>query len=695
MIETSSTDLTSDIFQQTGDINQMLFPPSYREFPVDAEQFFMDDYYLGIGAGKNLRPDVKKDLLDFYSKDYYIWVADGAVGRGKSYGAAECPLCYELYKTGILDNPQEYVGLAPGTTIYFATLADVEDNARDKIFAGVKAKIMLSPWFQKNMPFDPNKKSELDFGYFDKRGKFVSRNITFRYFATSMSGPISKDIYMAAFDEVNFMPIVKNSRRNRRQTSEFDMAQRLVNALDIRIYSRFMDKKTGHVPGKIFIISQSEYPDDFTERKRKEYQGKPWFFYTTGAVWKGYGEDSFANWFRIQIPQPNLFPNLGLSNKDLRVLSDDEKPAKGCREFKVPVVWKDKLVNADGNVNKEALLQLGGIRITDLGGRFIGEVAWNRSRQNPFGVFETVIDDLRIEWSKFCKKVTRKQNGKTETEWIPRINPDAPRFIHIDASLGAEYPFGFAMVHPAGVIENLKRDENEPAIKVCVDLVLRIVRDPNGKISYRKVRELIYDLSDWGFDIMGISFDQFQSESWRQPLEERGFTVEEISVEESIRPYQLLSSAIDENRFDCYYNPLLEEEFRDVKLESMGRRWKILTRKFKDQADCCAGTLANIYKNLDNLSLPQLWVDEKPSQRRKSDREEILAETKKEVEPEKTFIGLDEKEADEAREDEMISSITIGRMDSSEDDEPDQRESSDGLSSAGEMMNREIKKNFR
>jgi len=670
--------------------------PSYREFPVDPDQFFMDDYYLGIGAGKNLRPDVKKDLLDFYSKEHYIWVADGAVGRGKSFGAAECPFCYEIYKTGILDNPQEYVGLAPGTTIYFATLADVEDNARDKIFSGVKAKIMLSPWFQKNMPFDPNKKSELDFGYYDKRGKFVSRNITFRYFATSMSGPISKDIYTAAFDEVNFMPIVKNSRRNRRQTSEFDMAQRLVNALDIRIHSRFMDKKTGNVPGKIFIISQSEYPDDFTERKRKEYEGKPWFFYTTGAVWKGYGEGSFANWFRIQIPQPKLFPNLGLSNKDLKVLGDDEKLDKGCKEFKAPVVWKEKLLNQDGSVNKEALLQLGGIRITDLGGRFIGEVTWNRARKNPVEVFETVIDDLKIEKHKLCQKGTVVVDGKIDYEWVPIINPDAPRFIHIDASLGAEYPFGFAMCHPVGIIENLKRDENEPAVKVCVDLVLRIVRDQNGKISYRKVRELIYDLSDWGFDIMGISFDQFQSESWRQPLEERGFYVEEVSVETSIRPYQLLSSAIDENRWDCYYNPLLEEEFRDVKLESMGQRWKILTRKFKDVADCCAGSMFLIYKNLENLSLPQLWVKEKTKgQNRKSDREEILTAIKKEEEPEKPFVGLDEKEADEVREEENISSITIGRFNSDDDDDEPESDRQEDITTPESMMDRAIKQNFK
>ena len=68
----------------------------------------LDEYYLGIGAGKNLRPLVKEDLITFFEEDHYLAIFDGSIGYGKSFFVS-CAFCYELYILGCYKNPQDYL----------------------------------------------------------------------------------------------------------------------------------------------------------------------------------------------------------------------------------------------------------------------------------------------------------------------------------------------------------------------------------------------------------------------------------------------------------------------------------------------------------------------------------------------------------------------------------------------------------
>ena len=87
--------------------------------------------------------------------------------------------------------------------------------------------------------------------------------------AGSDTGAIGMNVFGGIIDEMNFMPRVKGSAFSRlRGGEEYDKAQALYLSIIRRMKSRFMVR--GMLPGKLILVSSSNYPGDFTDQKIEE-----------------------------------------------------------------------------------------------------------------------------------------------------------------------------------------------------------------------------------------------------------------------------------------------------------------------------------------------------------------------------------------------------------------------------------------
>jgi len=113
----------------------------------------------------------------------------------------------------------------------------------------------------------------------------------------------------------------------------------------------------------------------------------------------------------------------------------------------------------------------------------------------------------QIKWNEIAYQT---DNG----EWLPRQNSWAKRHIHLDPALTGD-GYGFCMGHIAGLVP-VRRSQDQGEITeylpmYVVDFVLRIKGEPGEEVLFRKVRQLIYEVSAHGFHIARISADKYQS----------------------------------------------------------------------------------------------------------------------------------------------------------------------------------------
>lgn len=87
------------------------------------------------------------------------------------------------------------------------------------------------------------------------------------------------------------------------------------------------------------------------------------------------------------------------------------------------------------------------------------------------------------------------------------------------------------------------------------------VEAPSGdRMSFQKVINFIVWLRQNGFNILGISTDQFQSSYVRETLNQQGFDTEVISVDKSEDPYISLRNLLQDQRLELIKHQLQEDE---------------------------------------------------------------------------------------------------------------------------------------
>jgi hypothetical protein len=150
----------------------------------------------------------------------------------------------------------------------------------------------------------------------------------------------------------------------------------------------------------------------------------------------------------------------------------------------------------------------------------------------------------------------------------PIRDPYAPRHIHIDPSSTGDAT-GFAMGHVSGWREVVRRDDDgnqypERAPEIMIDVVLRIVPPAGGEIILGDVRKIVYELSKHGYMITCVSIDSWNSVEAIQKLVQRGFNTKQLSVDRTMGPYDMVKSALYEDRLFYYDYPPLLQELREL-----------------------------------------------------------------------------------------------------------------------------------
>jgi len=384
----------------------------------------------------------------------------------------------------------------------------------------------------------------------------------------------------------NFMTVVEKSKAAGRGNKRFDLAESVYYSIQRRMKSRFMD--AGTIPGKLVIVSSKNYPDTFMERRIKEVRdtGEEGVFIRDYATWEPKRSGTYSG---VTFPV-----EAGSISHTSRIL--DEEQAKNSVGT---IVWVPEEFRKDFERDiDQAVRDLAGIATATINPYFKDFRRVFNSIDDRIHPFTAEATNL-LDGADFIKAALVEQEQRT-LKFKPRLFPEAPRWVHVDPSVSGDAT-GIAMGHVAGLIEIDKRDDDteewkkEDAPLICIDFMLRVVPPPGGEIRFGSVRQLVYNLTEMGFNIRGVSYDSYQSRESLQHYRERGYQAEQFSVEKE-DAYKLLKDAFYEGRIKFYkYAPVLKELRQ---LEHDGKTGKVdhPPGGSKDVADALCGVVVGLMR---------------------------------------------------------------------------------------------------
>ena len=475
-IKSLQPELTKDqVAQQLSEaIAVFTDPERWDEVPVDIETFIESPDYLNL---KNyVWPEVKKELIEFYAGNYREAVFNEAIGAGKSWKASIIAI-YEVYRILCLKNPQKEFNLAPRSKIAFMNMSLNAEQAKDIVFGNIQARVDESPWFIKNARRDPKIRSVI---------RFPAKSIYIVPGNSKESFPAGYNIFAAILDEAAWYLEKDNE----------SLAQKIYNAMDRRIRSRFRDF------GKLVIISSPRYTDDFIERKMREAITDKTIYARRSALWDvkpGFDLSETAT-FKVQAQTDN-----------------------GLEDIKIPVIFFK-----DYHKNPELFLR-------------------------DFAAIPSLTLEPYIKDHKSIEDAAKLDKIKNlwKQGYLLYDEPDrygTPCYIHVDLGLKKD-ACGVVMV---------TRYKN--LIIAPLVAQIQGSKQHSGEVDFSEIRDLILRLRAKGFNIKKISFDGWQSIDSIQQLKKRGFDVEVLSIDRSLAAYDTLKGLLMERRLRVpAFEPLLKE----------------------------------------------------------------------------------------------------------------------------------------
>lgn len=590
----------------------------YKQQPVSIEQFVRDPYFLG-NTCENIYPQLLKDLNELFSGGYQEAIFTGSIGWGKTF-LASIGVCRVLYELSCLHDPHKTLGIAHDTNIAVVCLSVNEQLAVKVAFENIATKIKASPYFQQHFAFEPTKK-ELRF----------PNNIWVAARATTDSSALGLNVVSALLDETNFMP---TKGKDAARMGYVDHAEVIYSSIQRRMKSRF--QKKGKLPGMLFVVSSKKTTDDFTARRVRESRADGAVFVRDYSLWDVKRENYAPETFHVIV---------GNEATPSRVLEPLE-----VAEVKAKLPENTILIEVPEDFRSDFERDLEGA-IRDLAG--CATVALSPFIQRREKILEAVQLDKQLYganrhpfstlsydpskggsfiWEKMIKDTEERQLGGVSAMLRrPIINPGARRHVHIDPALRND-ALGFCMAHISGWKDVIRRGEQgqymERAPVFVVDLILQVTPPPGEEIILGDIRRLIYELHAHGYLISNVSLDSFQSRDTLQQLQQKGYTAELVSVDTSMEPYEVLKTALYENRLHVYEYPVLIRELQQLERDSVRRKVDHPPKGSKDCADALAGVCYTLLRDRSHQPLPILrgisvygdaWLPEQRSARAAGD----------------------------------------------------------------------------
>lgn len=574
-------------------IHEVLWELDFERKPVSVETFTTDEYYLGRVA-KDLHPRWKEDLSKVFAPGSKIfeWVMTGAIGTGKTT-VAMVAKAYALYRLTCIRNPAAYYGLLPDSLITFGIFSLTKRQVADTGYSTIKSYIDMSPYFTNEFPRNRKIDSVIDFEpTTGKRIKVLSGSTELH--------AIGLNMFAYAMDEVNFM----RAKTDKESGVATGQAYDLYNTVYARLLSRFL-RPGGVVPGIMLLMSSRKAQTSFLEEHLKKVQRSEHTYVSDYKLWEVKAKHKFGKTtFRVEV---------GDRMSRSRLLLPTDKPRPGTRIVEVP----DALRKPFEEDVDQALRDVAGVATFNVSPLI-------RDRQSVFDAartaipnpFKTDIVSVSTELDDYIEdyfevdKVCDVVDGK----WRPKLNPMAPRAIHLDLALRGDSA-GFAMGHVSGLMTTQKMrpdgvmsERTEPVM--LMDMMVRVLPPLSGEIDFSKLRAFILYLRKF-YNIIRVTADGFQSADMIQILNKVQYSALKakgpnrpanvgkfaglLSVDRDPAPYLSLRSALFDRRLFYYPYGVFEREMLDLQLDiQTGKvdhpeRASDGTKGSKDVADAVAG----------------------------------------------------------------------------------------------------------
>jgi len=212
--------------------------------------------HLGIGW---LYPKQIEILTDFYKPGNQNMVLICGMRSGKTT-IASIVMCYEAFKMISRGTPNKFYGLPAGTEIFLINVATSDRQAKDTVFASVKARIANSPWFQ-NQPVVEHYN---EFIFPTRDGRVIIRSEHSN--SASLAG---KTILAVGFDELSRF---KDTGGNSSASMVYDTLSRSV--------------KTFRKDGRKVIITSPMYVHDYAMELYNQMKGQPGWYCRKLPTWE-------------------------------------------------------------------------------------------------------------------------------------------------------------------------------------------------------------------------------------------------------------------------------------------------------------------------------------------------------------------------------------------------------------------------
>ncbi|WP_301003114.1 hypothetical protein [uncultured Duncaniella sp.] len=556
----------------------------YIEIPVDIKTFLESDAFLGkvTRNGKAIYPHWHQVLEDLFSSsaDYEECIFTGATRIGKS-STAITATSYMLYKLMCLRDPQEYFGKKDVSKFSILFFNITKDLAKQVGYREFNDTLAASPWF---MSHGHLSQSEQNFYYIPDGGKIVID------YGSTGAHALGQQVFVGYCDECNFAKAgIKDIQKAKAAMKD------TYNTIATRVKGTF--RKNGHVLGKMFAVSSKKSDSDFMEEYVRQQRA--------AGVGNKMFVDDHPQWEVLpssMFSKEKFYIAVGDRHKRGFVVPDTQTQPEAIEELKsqgytILTPPRDMLSDfmADFDI---ALRDLAGISVPGALS-FITQEALNacinKSRRSPFynDIIQTgTKDKLTIEEFFHIKEV----------EHLKRF----PGYIHLDLSLNTDKSgIGYNCI--SGRKDVVGEDGKIVSSPMFTHVFSVSIEAPRGdSIPYDKITKFVVWLRRNGFNIQGVSRDQFQSEYLGQLLEAQGFKVSRLSLDRTPDGYIALRSVLLEQRIDMLDHKLLQDELIHLQRDAFSGRIDHQLGGSKDAADGFAGSIWNA-----TLSAPAVPVDAK------------------------------------------------------------------------------------
>lgn len=520
----------------------------YRSKLVSIEEFYSNPYFLGnsFSGGKTLYPCWKKTLKElFQTDDRYIAVLTGSTGIGKTV-CGLIGVLYVMYRHLEMRDIWKFYDMAEGGRVAVAFFNLTKSLSSTAGFNALQGYMLKSEYFRTRGSLNSDQ-TKIDFP-----------EIEFLLSSPNSAGygSTGRHIIAVLLDELDSPNA--NSTAQRKVLGAF-------NNTIIRLEGRFLkNKKT---PCRAFLVSSKQenasFLNNYIMDMQKDAVNASKIYIADFKRWEVLPKTNFCGeTFQVSCGDTFNLPRFIKNESDLKFATEKhhqilDVPIEYLGEFSLDLV---RAIRDVAGMSVEALKKS---RLFP-NSKLIDSI-WDNTRENPVTLPTIEIganDDLNlidfIDFSKF------------------NVPKHVPRFIHTDIAFSHD-ALGLTMSCLYGN-KDIKKEMEDGTFKtvrvpcVHVDFIMRIKAKKDDSIPLHKIRKLVLDLREVGFNIRKYTSDLIlASKDTFQLLNKAGIPTEYFSMDQPITNYIQFRDLIMEGRINCFPHRQLKMELTYLEYDRSGK----------------------------------------------------------------------------------------------------------------------------